>query len=58
MEIYKENLRSLFGDRFLSKSKRLTNSTGSPLFEFMFCVGSPNGIGPATRIARHILNRM
>ena len=58
VEIYKENLQSLFGDRFLSKSKRLTNSTGSPLFEFMFCVGSPNGIGPATRIAGHILNRM
>jgi three-Cys-motif partner protein len=56
--IYKENLQRLFGARFLSKSKRLTNSTGSPLFEFMFCVGNPKGIRPATRIAGHILDRM
>ena len=31
------------------------NSKNSPLFEFMFCVGHPAGIGPATRIAQHIL---
>lgn len=56
--IYRDNLKNLFGDRFLSKSRRLKNSTGSPMFEFMFCVGNPKGIGPATRIAGHILDRM
>ncbi len=56
--IYKKNLRTLFGDRFLSRSRCLKTSKGSPLFELMFCVGHPNGIGPARRIARHILDRM
>ena len=58
LEIYKRNLKSVFGDRFLARSKRLTNSTGSPLFEFLFCVGHPKGIGPATRIANHILEHI
>ena len=58
LNIYKYNLERLFGDRFLSKSRRLTNSNGSPLFEFMFCVGNPNGIRLATRIAGHILDHM
>ena len=58
LEIYKGNLKKEFGDRFLSKSRSLTNSTGSPLFEFLFCVGHPNGIGPAGRIARHILENI
>ena len=58
LNIYKENLRSLFGDRFLPTSRRLRNSTGSPMFEFMFCVGNLKGIGPAKRIARHILEDM
>ncbi|MYN65519.1 MAG: three-Cys-motif partner protein TcmP [Acidobacteria bacterium] len=58
VSIYKKNLERLFGQRFLSTSRRLKTSTGSPLFEFMFCVGNPRGIGPATRIAGHILDRM
>lgn len=56
--IYKDNLESLFGDRFLKQSRTLKNSKGSPLFEFMFCVGNPNGIGPAKRIAKHILEHI
>ncbi|MCY4661263.1 MAG: three-Cys-motif partner protein TcmP [Acidobacteria bacterium] len=55
MGIYRRNLRELFGDRFLDQSRALKNSTGSHLFEFMFCVGHPRGIRPAKRIARHIL---
>ena len=58
LSIYKWNLKGLFGDRLLEKSRRLVNSTGSRLFEFMFCVGNPRGIGPAKRIAEHILRRM
>ena len=58
LDIYKDNLKHLFGKRFLSTSRRLKTSTGSPLFEFIFCVGNPRRIGPATRIAGHILERM
>ena len=55
LEIYKGKLSELFGDRFLSESKQFTNSMNSPIFEFIFCVGNSNGIGPAKRIARHII---
>ncbi len=58
IEIYKDNLRGLFGDRFLEKSRTLRNSKGSALYEFLFCVGNPNGIGPAKGIAEHILKEM
>lgn len=56
--IYKQNLGKLFGDRFLEESRTLRNSRNAPLFEFIFCVGSPRGIGPAKRIARHILEKL
>ena len=55
IEIYKNKLTQLFGNRFLKKSRTLKNSKNSALFEFLFCVGNPNGIGPAIRIADHIL---
>lgn len=58
LSIYKRNLRTLFKERFLDKSRTLKNSRNSPLFEFIFCVGSPTGIGPAKRIAKHILEEM
>jgi three-Cys-motif partner protein len=58
IDIYKEKLRTLFGKRFLGKSRTLRNSRNSPLFEFMFCVGNPNGIPLAKRIANHILKHM
>ncbi|MDE0144670.1 MAG: three-Cys-motif partner protein TcmP [Nitrospira sp.] len=58
IDIYKEKLRTLFGTRFLETSRALKNSKNSPLFEFMFCVGNPNGIGPAKRIAEYILEHM
>ena len=56
--IYKENLKDLFGKRFLEKSQPLKNSKNSILFEFMFCVGNPRGISPATKIANHILKHI
>ena len=55
IEIYKSKLDQLFGDRFLNQSRTLKNSKNSALFEFLFCVGNPNGIVPARRIAEHIL---
>ena len=55
IEIYKSKLDQLFGDRFLNQSRTLKNSKNSALFEFLFCVGNPKGIGPARRIAEHIL---
>ena len=54
--LYKDKLRQLFRDRFMEGSKTFVNSKNSPLFEFVFCVGNETGIGPAKRIAGHILN--
>lgn len=58
LDIYKANLRRKFGNRFLPTSRVLKNSKGSALFEFLFCVGHPNGIRPAKRIAGHILDNI
>ena len=58
LSIYKQNLGRLFGDRFLETSRTLRNSSNAPLFEFIFCIGNPRGIGPAKRIARHILEKL
>lgn len=58
VEIYKENLRNLFDERFMKESKTLKNSKNSPLFEFIFCVGSsnPKAISLAKGIAKHIIS--
>ena len=56
IQIYKDKLRSLFGSRYLDISRTLRNSRNSPLFEFMFCAGNPNGTKLAKRITCHILN--
>ena len=58
IEMYKENLRNLFGKRFMEKSKTFKNSKNSPLFEFIFCVGSsnPKAISLAKKIAKPILD--
>lgn len=58
IRIYKEQLKTLLGKRMLEKSRTLTNSKNAPLFEFMFFAGNPKGIGPATKIAKHILEHM
>ena len=57
LSIYKNRLREAFGVRFLNESRTLTNSKNSPLFEFIFCVGSPSerAIKAAKGIARHLV---
>ncbi len=55
-QLYKNKLKQLFEHRFMETSKTFANSRNSPLFEFVFCVGNEAGIGPAKRIAQHILN--
>lgn len=55
LKIYKDKLSGLFGNRFLTQSRTLKNSKNSALYEFLFCTGNPSGIGPAKRIAEHIL---
>ena len=56
--VYKNNLESLFGNRFLRKSRTLKNSNNSVLFEFFFCVGNERGISLASRVANHILDHL
>ena len=58
LEIYKRNLEHAFGARLLEKSVTLKTANNSPLFELIFCVGSPSGIGPAKNIASHILKHI
>ena len=59
-KIFKENLKKLFGERFLENSRTLKNSRGSPLFEFIFCVGSdkPAAIQLAKKGAGYIIGNM
>lgn len=58
INIYKGGLRELFDRRFLEQSRTLRNSRNSPLYEFMFCVGSdrPTAIRLAKKIAKHLLD--
>ncbi len=57
---YKEKLNCLFGERFLELSKTLKNSNGVPLYEFIFCVGSPSAkaILRAKEIATRLLKKI
>ena len=58
LNLYKNQLRELFGDRFLEKSKTFKNEKNSAIFEFIFCVGSKNkaAITVAQNIAGWIVN--
>lgn len=58
IRIYKNRLRDLYGERFMEHSASLRNSKNGKLFEFIFCVGSPNkkAIGLAKKIAKHIID--
>lgn len=58
VEIYKENLKRLFGERFLPRSRPLKNSRNGPLFEFIFCAGHPKGARIAKSIAEHIVGKI
>ena len=56
LNLYKKKLRAKFGRRFLSKTRTLRNRQDRELFELLFCVGHPAGIGPAKQIAKHLLD--
>ena len=58
LTIYKDQLKELFGSRFLRKSRTLRNSKNAPLFEFIFCAGHPRGAPIAKRVARHLIEKM
>ncbi|MDE2841998.1 MAG: three-Cys-motif partner protein TcmP [Chloroflexota bacterium] len=57
IELFKARLSDLFGDRFLEHSVTLRNSRNSPMFEFIFCVGSssPRAIRLAKGVASHLM---
>lgn len=56
LQTYQQNLNTLLEERFMNKSGTLRNQSRAPKFELLFCVRIPSGIGPAKRIARHILD--
>ena len=56
LSIYKHQLKEAFGARFLAQSRTLVNSKNSPLFEFIFCAGSPTQ--GATRLAKRVANHL
>ena len=60
LQIHKERLQKLFGNRFLDQSRELKNTKNSTLFVLWFCVGSGNksAIGIAKSIADHILKKL
>jgi hypothetical protein len=51
---YKNRLKTLFPG-VAEKPKVFYNSKGSPLFQFFFAVGNPNGTPTALRIAEYLL---
>lgn len=57
LQIYKNRLRDLYGNRFMEDSRSLRTHTNTRLFELIFCVGNPGkkAIATAKRIARHII---
>lgn len=58
-KLYKEKLHEVFPG-VASKSATLRNSSGSPLFEFIFAMSNPSNKaqGAALRIANHIINNL
>ena len=58
LDIYKQQLKGLFGERFLEESRTLKTSKNSPLFEFLFCAGNARGARIAKSIAKHIIKRL
>ena len=55
LQTYKNRLQGLYGKRFLEDTVTLRTPTNTPLFELIFCVGSPKAINVAKRIAGHIV---
>ena len=57
VRLYRKRLEAVF-PHVAPESRRLVNSQGSPLFEFMFAAGNPKGGPIAVDIATHLLTRM
>ena len=53
--LYKNNLKKLFGNRFLNERFQFKNKNNVVMFEFIFCAGNPNGSAIAKRIAGYII---
>lgn len=58
LRIYRERLRELVGSRLLPESATFGKPGQPPLFELLFFAGNPRGIGPAHRIASHLVRRL
>ena len=56
VRLYREKLETIY-PHVAPQSRRLFNSQGSPLFEFMFAAGNPRGGSIAVRIATHLILR-
>ena len=54
--LYKQKLRELFEDRYLTTTRQLRIGN-RVLFEFIFCVGNPRGTQLAQKIVKDILKR-
>lgn len=57
-ELYAKQLQRVFGDRYLSKHRKLTNSKDSHIYDFIFCAGNPKGTKVAKKIAKHIIDHL
>jgi three-Cys-motif partner protein len=53
---YNERLKTVFPG-VANNPKPLLNSTNVPIYLLCFAVGNPNAVGPALKIAQHILNQ-
>ena len=55
LDIYKEGLKEIFGERLLAHTKRLDNAKHSHLFELIFCAGNYRGIRLAHKLAGQVM---
>ena len=56
MEVYKDQLRDVYGKRLPEKFRTLKKGN-MPLFGLIFCVCNARGIDIAKRISRHIIEK-
>ncbi|MCY4309634.1 MAG: three-Cys-motif partner protein TcmP [Rhodobacteraceae bacterium] len=60
LNLYKKQLKQLFGYRLLNSTKSFYTSTNSHYFEFIFCTGSnqQQSINISHKIASHLINNI
>ncbi len=58
LELYKNQLADLFGNRFLESTRSLYNTKNAHLYEFIFCTGrnTERSIKLSQKIASYLLN--